>query len=211
MLTEPAPALTDLLLGLFILGLAFGVRGSEVNRYWARTFWWAAAAALAGAVHHGLVTRSEAWAGPSWGLISGMIVLTISFILAATVHDVLGPGRRNVFWLLRVGSLAVYAGLAAFGHYGVGTMLACEGVTMIMIVALWVVALRRAHPRAPAVLVALGASMLAGVVRALPDRLTEVVGLDPTSLYHLAQIPGMLLLFVALTFGLVTGAPAGAG
>jgi hypothetical protein len=25
------------------------------------------------------------------------------------------------------------------------------------------------------------------------------VGLDPTSLYHLAQIPGMVLLFAALT------------
>jgi hypothetical protein len=200
MLSEPAPALTDLALGLVTLALAISLRRTEsANRYWHRMLWWAAAAALAGAVHHGVVTYSDTWSGPSWAVISGMVVVTISYTLAATVHDVLGADRGNVFWLLRSLSLAAYAGLAAFGYYGIGTMLACEGVTMVTILVLWGIAYHRRHPRAPAMLLALGSSIVAGSLRALPAGVTESVGLDPTSLYHVAQIPAIVLLFVALT------------
>jgi hypothetical protein len=198
MLSEPAPALTDLALGVVTLVLAVAMRPVDVNRYWKRTLWWAAAAALAGAVHHGFVTYSDDWAGPSWAVISGMVVVTISFTLAATVYDVVGPGRQRVFWVLRSLSLAAYAALALTGHYGVGAILACEGVTMVAILTLWGVALSRRHPRAPAMVLALGASVVAGLARALPAGVTDVVGLDPTSVYHLAQIPAMVLLFMAL-------------
>jgi uncharacterized protein DUF6962 len=198
MLSEPAPALTDLALGVVTLVRAVAMRPVDVNRYWKRTLWWAAAAALAGAVHHGFVTYSDTWAGPSWAVISGMVVVTISFTLAATVYDVVGPGRRRVFWVLRSLSLGAYAALALTGHYGVGAILACEGVTMVAILALWGVALSRHHPRAPAMVLALGASVVAGCARALPAGVTDVVGLDPTSVYHLAQIPAMVLLFMAL-------------
>jgi hypothetical protein len=205
MLSEPAAALTDLALGVVTLALAIslGTRAPDANPYWRRTLWWAAAAALAGAVHHGFVTYSDSWDGPSWAVISGMVVVTISFTLAATVHDVLGPGRRDLFWLLRSLSLVAYAGLAVTGHYGVGAILACEGVTMVAILTLWGIALHRGHPRAPAMLLALGASIVAGCTRALPPDVTDVTGLDPTSLYHVAQIPAMLLLFAALV-----GAPS---
>ena len=47
-------------------------------------------------------------------------------------------------------------------------------------------------------IVAILASGAAAGVRALPSDVTELVGLDPTSLYHLAQIPGMVLLYHAL-------------
>jgi hypothetical protein len=202
-LTEPAAALTDLALGAVTLALAASTRQLDVNRYWRRTLWWAAVAALAGAVHHGLVTRSETWAGPSWGVISGIVVVTISYTLAATVYDVLGPGRQRVFWVLRSLGLVAYATLAITGHYGVGAILACEGVTMVAILILWGLAFRRQHPRAPAMLVALGASVVAGCTRALPSDVAGVVGLDPISVYHVAQIPAMVLLFAALG-----GAPA---
>ncbi len=198
MLSEPAPALTDLALGVVTLILAVALRTADVNRYWRRTMWWAAAAALAGAVHHGFVTYSDTWAGPSWAVISGMVVVTISFTLAATVHDVVGPGRQRVFWVLRSLSLAAYGALAVTGHYGVGAILACEGVTMVAILALWGIALHRRHPRAPAMIVALVASVVAGCMRALPADVANVVGLDATSLYHVAQIPAMVLLFTAL-------------
>jgi hypothetical protein len=44
----------------------------------------------------------------------------------------------------------------------------------------------------------LAASIVAGCTRALPADVTGVTGLDPTSLYHVVQIPAMLLLFAAL-------------
>jgi hypothetical protein len=197
-LPETAAALTDLALGVTTLSLTPLLRRPDVNANWRRTFGWAASAALAGAVHHEFIASHKAWAGPSWAVISGMVVITISFTLAATVTDVLGPGRRMVFWLLRAASLMTYGVLAAFGHYGIATILACEGVTMLSVLALWGLALARHDPRAPRMIVALGAMALAGCTRALPASVTRVVGLDPTSVYHLAQIPTMVLVCLAI-------------
>jgi hypothetical protein len=198
-LSEPASSLTDLVLGLVLIALAIRLQGMPgVHRYWRLTFWWAGAAALAGAVHHGVVTYSDTWSGPSWAVISMMVVIAVSYLLAATVVEVLGPGRGRVFWILRSAGLVAYAALALSGNAGVGAILLSEGVTMIAILALWGYALRERHPLAPAVIVALAASGAAAGMRALPSDVTELVGLDPTSLYHLAQIPGMVLLFAAV-------------
>jgi Family of unknown function (DUF6962) len=197
MLAEPLPSLTDLALGLVAVAAALRAGPAGVGRYWRRMLWWAAAAALSGAVHHAFVAGSR-WAGPSWAVISAMVVVTISYALAASVEDVLGPGRGRLFWVLRMGSLVAYATLAAFGHYGIATIVACEGVTMTSVLALWVIAVRRGLPGAPGMMVALAANLVAGISRALPAALTELVGLDPISLYHLAQIPAMLMLYVAL-------------
>src|SRR5262245_63412068 len=95
-LSEPASSLTDLALGVVTIALALRLqRTPGVHRYWRLTFWWAGAAALAGAVHHGVVTYSDTWAGPSWAVISTMVVVTVSYLLAATVVEVLGPGRGD--------------------------------------------------------------------------------------------------------------------
>lgn len=193
-MSEPGAALTDLALGIATLALIPLLRGPDVNPNWRRTVWWAASAALAGFVHHGFITSHDDLAGPSWAVISGMVVITISFSLAATVSDVLGSGHRRVFWVLRTASLVAYGILALFGYYGIGTILACEGVTMLSVLILWGLALARHDPRAPSMMLALGTSALAGSTRALPRDATEVIGLDPTSVYHLAQIPPMVLL-----------------
>ncbi len=200
MLSEPASSLTDLALGLVVVVLALALRRHPgVHRYWHHMFWWVAAAALAGAVHHGVVTHSDRWADPSWALISGMVVVAVSYLLAATVVEVLGEGRGRVFWILRSAGLIAYAALALTGHAGIEAILLCEGLTMAAVLWLWGLAITRQHPRAWPVAAALIASMLAAVTRALPSEVTERFGLDPTSLYHLAQIPGMVLLYLALT------------
>ena len=69
-LCEPAPALTDLVLGLVTLALGMALRGRpDVHRYWRLTYWWSGAAAVAGFFHHGWVTCSDTLgrtrAGPS--------------------------------------------------------------------------------------------------------------------------------------------------
>lgn len=199
MLCEPAPAITDLVLGLVTLAMGFTVRArANVHRYWLQTFWWSGTAAVAGFVHHGWVTCSDTWSGPSWAVISGMVVVAISYLLAATVVEVLGPGRGRVFWVLRSASLLAYAIVALTGHAGVNAILLCEGVTMITILALWGSAAARGMPLARPVCLALLASGAAAGFRAMPASWTEVVGLDPTSAYHLAQIPGIVLLALAL-------------
>src|SRR5215813_5262154 len=65
-LVEPAPALTDLLLGIVVLGLAVGLRRTPaVNRYWRGAFWWAGIGAIGGFVHHGVLVRWPAVASVS--------------------------------------------------------------------------------------------------------------------------------------------------
>jgi len=200
MLSQPALSLTDLALGLVVVPLALRLRGApSVHRYWRLTFWWAGAAALGGAVHHGVVTHSPRWSGPSWAVISMMVVIAVSYLLAATVVEVLGPGRGRAFWALRSAGLAAYAVLAVSGHAGVNAILVCEGITMVAILALWGRAAYERRPLALPVIAALLASGAAAGARAAPGGVAGAVGLDPTSLYHLAQIPGMVLLFAALT------------
>lgn len=199
-LTQPAQALTDLLLGLVVLGLALGLRRTPArHRYWQAAFWWAAIGALGGFVHHGVLVRWPAVATVSWAILSVMVVVAVSYLLAATVEEVLGPGHGRAFWLLRAVGLFAYAGLAVSGHAGVTAILACESLTMISILALWGWAAYHRHPLARPVLLAILASGAAAGTRALSPSVTEHVNLDPTSIYHLAQIVGMVLLYRAVT------------
>jgi len=199
-LSEPALALTDLALGVAVVGVALALRGQpHVAGAWHRMFWWTAAAAIAGFVHHGWVAFSDVLDGPGGIVVSAMIIVAISYLLAASVHEVLGPGRRVVFWAMRLTSLAAYGGLALVGRAGIGSLVLAESATMIAVVALWAWALHRRHPLAPRVVAALGASAVAALTTLLPDAAAMAVALDPVSLYHLAQVPGIVMLAHAVT------------
>jgi hypothetical protein len=197
-LVEPAESLTDLLLGTVVILLALGLRRAPVTHgHWQTAFWWTGIAALAGAVHHGVVAGTRWWE-PSWAVISLMVVVAVSYLLAATVAEVLGPGRARAFWLLRSVGIVAYVIAAVTGHAGVAAIMACESLTMISVLALWVWAAVRRHPLARPVLVAFAASGVAGATQGLSPEVTGMVGLDPVSLYHLAQIAGMVLLYRAV-------------
>jgi hypothetical protein len=197
-LVEPAQSLTDLVLGIVVILFALGLRRvPAAHGYWRAAFWWSGIAAIAGAVHHGVVVGTR-WAEPSWAVISLMVVVAVSYLLAATVAEVLGPGRARAFWLLRSLGIVAYVVVAATGHAGVAAIMACESLTMISVLALWFWAVRRRHPLARPVLVAFAASGLAGVTQGLSPEVTGLVGLDPVSVYHLAQIAGMALLYRAV-------------
>jgi hypothetical protein len=206
-LAQPAQSLTDLALGIVVLTLAWQLRRSPaVQRYWLAPFWWAGIAAVAGAVHHAVFVR---WARPaeiSWAIISVLVVVAVSYLLAATVREVLGPGRGRVFWLLRSIGLVAYLGAAVSGHAGVTSLLLCESITMLCILGLWVRAALHDHPLAWPVLIAVLASGAAAIMKALPADIIGYVGLDPTSAYHLAQIVGMVLLYRAVRRGSLVGA-----
>jgi hypothetical protein len=206
-LAQPAQSLTDLLLGTVVVLLALRLRRSPAaHSYWRAAFWWAGIAALAGAVHHGFVMWWPRWGELSWAIISVLVVVAVSYLLASTVAEVLGPDRVRVFWSLRSIGIVAYVFMAATGHAGVAAILACESLTMLSILILWGWAAIRGHPLARPVLVAIMASGAAGAAQALSPGVTDRVGLDPTSVYHLAQIVGMVLLYFAITAA--TGQPA---
>lgn len=200
MLSEPALAVTDLVLGAVTLALAARLRTSVgVHHSWYLTFVWTGSAAVAGFVHHGFVTFSDDLAGPSFAVVSLMVVVGVSYLLSATVYEVLGPGRRKAFWLLRVASLGAYVALALSGRAGAGSILMAEGVTMALILILWVRAYRDGHAMAPRILVAFIVSAAAAIAQGLPESATRTAtGLDPVSVYHLAQIPGIVMMYLAL-------------
>ena len=66
---------------------------------------------------------------------------------------------------------------------------------MASILGLWPWAGYRGHPRAPRMLLAITASGAAAFTKLAG---ADLGGLDPTSVYHLAQIPGLVLLFAAV-------------
>jgi len=204
-LVQPAQSLTDLALGIVVIILALRLlRARLPHRHWEVSFWWAGVAALGGAVHHGVLVRWPRWGEVSWAVVSAMVVVAISYLLAASVAEVLGPGRGRVFWLLRSVGLVAYAALALTGHAGIAAILSCESLTMVCVLALWGWAALHGHPLARPVLLGILASGAAGAIQALSPAVTEWVGLDPTSSYHLAQIVGMLLVYRAATRPRVT-------
>jgi hypothetical protein len=78
-------------------------------------------------------------------------------------------------------------------------MLMCESLTMLSVLGLWGWAALHDHPLAWPVLVAVLASSGAAGMKAISPGITGLVGLDPTSAYHLAQIVGMVLLYRAIS------------
>ncbi len=84
------------------------------------------------------------------------------------------------------------------GRASILTLVITEGLAMIMVVLLWLHAWRLEQPGAALVLVAIGASVLAAVVRGSSAHVTLGWEFDTNALYHLAQMPGIILLYVAV-------------
>ena len=191
-------SLTDLALGLVTLYLVPRLpRGAGAPRYWRATFLWAAVTALIGAAYHGVLVGRPQAGHVTWAVMSSMVVVVMSFVLAASVIEVLGRRRAVVFWPLRLIGLVAYAVFAATGHASITAILWCESLTVACVLGLWVWASLRGHPLARPMLVAIGVSIAAALFRLVPSA-AALIHLDPDSAYHLGQIPGMVLLYLAV-------------
>ena len=204
-------SLTDLALGLVSLYLCVRLPGgTPASKYWRLTFAWAAVAALGGAVHHAVLVGDPQVARVSWAIVSSMVVVVMSFLLAASVIEVLGRSRAIVFWPLRLVGLVAYAIFAVTGHASIAAIMWCESITVACVLGLWVWAAAHGHPKARPMMIAIGASIAAAMFRLVPG-LSGLVGLEPDSAYHLGQIVGMVLLFTAAAGGTAALLPRRAG
>jgi hypothetical protein len=191
-LVQPMPSLTDLALGLVTLYLVRRLpRDGEVSRHWRAVFAWAAGTALGGAVYHGVLVGIPRVNPLSWAATSIMVVIVVSYLLAASVVQVLGRRRVVVFWLLRSVGLVTYVILAATA------IMWCESLTMASVLGLWIWAWLGHHPMGRPMLVAIGVSIAAAMLRLVPGA-AALAALDPDSAYHLGQIGGMVLLYHAV-------------
>jgi hypothetical protein len=191
-------SLTDLALGLITLELLRRLpRDGDASRYWRAAFAWAALTALLGAAYHGVLVGRPRVGTVVWAVMSSMVVVVMSFVLAASVIEVLGRRRAVVFWPLRLIGLIAYVVFAATGHASITAILWCESLTVACVLGLWGWAAVRGHPLARPMLIAIGASIAAAMFRLLPGA-AALVRLDPDSGYHLGQIVGMVLLALAV-------------
>ena len=194
-------SLTDLALGLVTLYLVPRIpRDVEGARYWRAAFFWAAVTALVGAVYHGFLVDVPQIGGITWAVMSTMVVVVMSFMLAATVIQVLGRSRAIVFWPLRLIGVAAYVVFAATGNPSITAIMMCESITMACVIGLWFWAWLRRHPAGRAMLVAIGVSIAAAMLRLVPGA-AELLRTDPDSAYHLGQIVGIVLLARAVAHG----------
>jgi len=200
--SEVAAGVTDLLLGAVLVGCAMRLRSAPgVHRYWVLMFSLSAAGAFAGTVHHLVFHGSPVGADLRWVVVGVLVAVAISYLLAATATELLGPGTARLFIGLRVGGLVAYLVVITTTGVGrTGPLVLSESVTMATIVGLWLYGHHVGHPRARRLLMAIAVSALSSVAIALPagGELYDRTGLDGRSLQHLAQIPGVLLLCQAL-------------
>ena len=201
MLAEPATSVTDFALGALVLGAVPGLVGKvNVSPHWPRAFFFIAMAALLGGVYHAFIVSHERSADITWSAITVLVAIAITFIFAATVATVLGEdSRAKPLLFVRLASLTVFVLLAILGYASTGTLLITEGLAMIIILFLWAYTWRQGHAGVGLVLVAIAVSVAAGVVRGVP--VSFFLGgweIDEQSLYHVAQMPGLALLYFGL-------------
>jgi hypothetical protein len=209
-LIQPLASLTDLVLGLVSLVLWPRLpRDVEGAKYWRAAFAWAGATALIGAVYHGFLTGRPTIGEVTWAVMSTMVVVVMSYLLAAAVVQVLGPSRAIVFWPLRLVGFVAYGIIAATGHPSIMAIMYCESLTMACVIGLWVWAALHGHPSGRAMLLAIGVSIAGGLFRLIPGA-SDLLRIDPDSAYHIGQIAGMVLLYRAVARSDRTVGPTGA-
>jgi hypothetical protein len=202
--------MTDLVFGLVMSGCAIGVRRAQQfrvrHRYWEATYWLGAASAFIGVTHHLVFAHPQLAADLSWIAVGVALCLSLSALLAATAVETLSPQSARTVIRIRSVGLVGYAIFAATGRGNLGALLACESITMLAVIALWVVGARDGHPQAPRVLVGM-VLMAAATLAFTPPGLAlgDLLRLDPGSFEHLLQVPGMMLL----ARGLVQDPPSG--
>ena len=211
-LVEPASSLTDFTLGIlaFIAAARLIARGAT-DSHWRWFFVWIGVAGLWGGFHHGFIVGHESVAEVSWSAISLLVAVAISYLLAASVNSVLGKGQGNPLLVVRAISLTVFFVLVVSGNATVITLILTEGLAMALVIGLWVYAWQKEQPGVGLVLAAIMVSVLAAALKA--SGLQFTLGgweFDPNSLYHVAQIPGLFLLLVAIQrrANFVDGQPA---
>jgi hypothetical protein len=120
-----------------------------------------------------------------------MLAAGLTGLLDASAAE---AGSRGPARVLGCAGLAAYGALSGGRRRGLDALVRAQAATMAATVAVWLRAARAGHPMARPVLRAMAASAGAAALRrAVPAQLGGRP-VDRDTLYHLAQIPGVLLL-----------------
>jgi hypothetical protein len=200
--TERTTAATDALLGLLCLGLAAAFATHPLvgdGLRWKRHVWVAAFACLAGgsmlgAVAHGFVL-SDSVKATLWRPLYLLLGLSVAFVAVGALHDWRGEAAARV--------LLPWAMVSAVGFFAVTQIrdgafvlfLAYEGVAMLFALAVYLsLAARAGMPGAAVVAAGLAMTLVAAAVQASSLSLRVGVTFDHNGLFHLIQMPALVLI-----------------
>jgi hypothetical protein len=205
---EVRAGVTDLLLAAVLAGCGVRlVRTAAVHRYWALTFFSAGAGSVVGAAHHLLFAGSRRASDLSWLAVGVLVAVAISYLLAASATELLDPRQARLVIRLRIAGLLAYLTATVVGGIGRATPLVlCESITMAAIVGLWLYGLHARRPGAGRMVAGIAACAVSAAVFLVPAGvLGRTVGLDASSVQHLGQIPGLLLIVQVVAAGTFAG------
>lgn len=188
---EPAAAVTDWLLAALSVGLG-GWCAWRKRWPWTAAFAVLAAAAAAGALYHAELKPTEH--GPAaWRAVSLLVATALLALYLASAAE-LALLRTPTWGAIGALSIASLAAGVAVRFDDLPEFLATQGLAMAGLLFLWLRAWRNAVPGAHWFVAAIAASAAAAGVRALPLQFELYWVWNHDGLYHLAQIPGLLLL-----------------
>jgi Family of unknown function (DUF6962) len=205
---EVRAGVTDLVLGAVLAGCAVRLwRVPGTHRYWPLTFLAAGASSLVGAVHHLVFAGSRRASDLSWLAVGVLVAVAISYLLAASATELLDRRQARLVIRLRIAGLLAYLTATVVGGIGRATPLVlCESITMAAIVGLWLYGLHTRRPGAGRMVAGIAACAVSAAVFLVPAGvLGRTVGLDASSLQHLGQIPGLLLIVQVVAAGTFAG------
>lgn len=197
-LYEPATAITDLILGVFSLVLAWKLwrraAAQASRRYWAGALGASGIAALLGAFFHGAGPQvSRATLEVTWKAVT-MSVGVVSFCLvsAAAIASLVAPLWRRLLRIAAAIQLIVYAAWMA-RHDDFIYVIAGYGTAMIIVAFLQLRDLRAAPSRARLILAGIGVSVGGAIVQASGVALHR--HFNHNDLYHVIQLVATYLLY----------------
>lgn len=186
---ELASAATDLVLaGLALLGVARVKR-----RDWRFVFALMALASGLGALVHGW-TWSDSTAAGLWWPLDFSLAATLACFAGAAVRDRFGAARARRAWIPLLALAAIVASVSRAIPDTFLPFLAFEAMVLIGAGLSWCgLARAAAMPGSGRLAAGCGLALAAGAVGASGARLEWMFSLDSNSLFHLVQVPALLL------------------
>ena len=206
--TELTTAGTDALLGFLCILLAFRMgRCMDPHRFKARIWQWVfgllAASSLLGSIAHGL-HLSPGLRNLLWQPLYLALGLDVALFVVGSVLD--GFGEKYARRLTPVALLAgtVFYSITLFGSGSFLVFTVYEGTAMLFSLGVYIrIALTKGMPGAATISSGIGLTIVAAALQAGSLGLSFIWPFDHNGIFHLVQIPALILLACGLQSSIV--------
>lgn len=202
-ITEQTTAATDLLLGLVALGMLFALRRLKTDDHLKQKYWMSMSAFLAGASFFGAAAHgfemSKTVNYILWYPLYLCLTAVIVFFLTGSVHEWRGRNisKKMLPWL-GVFAFVIYLLTAIPDSFLL--FIIYEGLGMLTSLGIFIyLFIRDKNKTALWMILGILATITAAVIQAFgPFQWRVIWEFDHNGLFHLIQIPGILLIFLGL-------------